>query len=129
MPAIAEGDINSSRATLKWRAANSRLRAAIPAVPQAHLCSSSCHQPRWLPLEQLSSGPRPAWQSPQLTDLPSLLPLQDEVLIAGFGRRGHAVGDIPGVRFKVRPAAAAAVPAAPVAAAACCRLCEWARFW
>jgi small subunit ribosomal protein S23e len=27
---------------------------------------------------------------------------QDEVLIAGFGRRGHAVGDIPGVRFKVR---------------------------
>lgn len=31
-----------------------------------------------------------------------LLCLQDEVLIAGFGRRGHAVGDIPGVRFKVR---------------------------
>ena len=28
--------------------------------------------------------------------------MQDEVLIAGFGRRGHAVGDIPGVRFKVR---------------------------
>lgn len=26
---------------------------------------------------------------------------QDEVLISGFGRRGHAVGDIPGVRFKV----------------------------
>merc|ERR1712072_828487 len=25
----------------------------------------------------------------------------DECLIAGFGRRGHAVGDIPGVRFKV----------------------------
>lgn len=24
-----------------------------------------------------------------------------QVLIAGFGRRGHAVGDIPGVRFKV----------------------------
>ena len=30
--------------------------------------------------------------------------MQDEVLIAGFGRRGHAVGDIPGVRFKVQPA-------------------------
>lgn len=29
--------------------------------------------------------------------------MQDEVLIAGFGRRGHAVGDIPGVRFKVSP--------------------------
>merc|ERR1712212_967780 len=25
----------------------------------------------------------------------------DEVLAAGFGRSGHAVGDIPGVRFKV----------------------------
>ncbi len=25
----------------------------------------------------------------------------DEVLIQGFGRSGHAVGDIPGVRFKV----------------------------
>ncbi|CAI5967601.1 unnamed protein product [Closterium sp. NIES-64] len=27
--------------------------------------------------------------------------VSDEVLIAGFGRKGHAVGDIPGVRFKV----------------------------
>ncbi|RWW03591.1 hypothetical protein BHE74_00041546 [Ensete ventricosum] len=25
----------------------------------------------------------------------------DGLLIAGFGRKGHAVGDIPGVRFKV----------------------------
>ena len=24
----------------------------------------------------------------------------DEVLVAGFGRKGHSVGDIPGVRFK-----------------------------
>ena len=24
-----------------------------------------------------------------------------QVLVAGFGRRGHAVGDIPGVRFKI----------------------------
>ena len=33
---------------------------------------------------------------------PRAMPLsQDEVLIAGFGRKGHAVGDIPGVRFKV----------------------------
>ena len=31
----------------------------------------------------------------------SLFVMQDEVLIAGFGRKGHAVGDIPGVRFKV----------------------------
>ncbi|PAA48221.1 hypothetical protein BOX15_Mlig009710g1, partial [Macrostomum lignano] len=25
----------------------------------------------------------------------------DEVLVSGFGRAGHAVGDIPGVRFKI----------------------------
>jgi small subunit ribosomal protein S23e len=25
----------------------------------------------------------------------------DEVTVAGFGRKGHAVGDIPGVRFKI----------------------------
>ncbi|EKX73193.1 40S ribosomal protein S23, putative [Theileria equi strain WA] len=25
----------------------------------------------------------------------------DEVLVAGFGRSGHSVGDLPGVRFKV----------------------------
>lgn len=29
------------------------------------------------------------------------LVLQDEVLVAGFGRKGHAVGDIPGIRFKL----------------------------
>ena len=33
------------------------------------------------------------------TPLPS--DAQDDVLVAGFGRRGHAVGDIPGVRFKI----------------------------
>lgn len=31
----------------------------------------------------------------------STLQENDEVLVAGFGRKGHAVGDIPGVRFKV----------------------------
>eukprot|EP01084_Bolivina_argentea_P196829 337393_1 len=25
----------------------------------------------------------------------------DEVLVAGFGRSGHAVGDLPGIRFKI----------------------------
>ena len=25
----------------------------------------------------------------------------DEVMVSGFGRSGHAVGDIPGVRFLV----------------------------
>ena len=25
----------------------------------------------------------------------------DQVLVSGFGRSGHAVGDIPGIRFKI----------------------------
>ena len=29
----------------------------------------------------------------------------DEVLVSGFGRSGHAVGDIPGIRFKIVKAA------------------------
>ncbi|KAJ1451712.1 ribosomal protein S12/S23 [Pelagophyceae sp. CCMP2097] len=33
----------------------------------------------------------------------------DEVLVAGFGRRGHAVGDIPGVRFKIAKVAGVAL--------------------
>jgi small subunit ribosomal protein S23e len=33
----------------------------------------------------------------------------DEVLIAGFGRSGHAVGDIPGVRFQVLKVAGVAL--------------------
>lgn len=36
-----------------------------------------------------------------LVSWPCAIYVKDEVLIAGFGRRGHAVGDIPGVRFKV----------------------------
>ncbi|CAN6934516.1 unnamed protein product [Brassica oleracea var. botrytis] len=31
----------------------------------------------------------------------NLIEPNDEVLISGFGRKGHAVGDIPGVRYKV----------------------------
>jgi small subunit ribosomal protein S23e len=35
----------------------------------------------------------------------------DEVLISGFGRSGHALGDIPGVRFKVVSVAGVALSA------------------
>ena len=31
----------------------------------------------------------------------SFIDENDEVLVAGFGRKGHAKGDIPGVRFKI----------------------------
>ena len=47
---------------------------------------------------------------------------QDEVLVAGFGRKGHAVGDIPGVRFKVRALPAAARAPRPAATLGCWRL-------
>jgi len=39
--------------------------------------------------------------TPLTNSAPCTADFQDEVLVAGFGRRGHAVGDIPGVRFKV----------------------------
>ena len=42
----------------------------------------------------------PPLTPPYLFYLPCL-PLQDEVLVSGFGRSGHAKGDIPGVRFKI----------------------------
>merc|ERR1712071_433067 len=35
----------------------------------------------------------------------SFIDENDEVLVAGFGRKGHAVGDIPGVRFKIEKVA------------------------
>ena len=31
----------------------------------------------------------------------SFIDENDRVVVAGFGRKGHAVGDIPGVRFKI----------------------------
>jgi small subunit ribosomal protein S23e len=39
----------------------------------------------------------------------SFIDENDEVLVAGFGRRGHAVGDIPGVRFKIEKVAGASL--------------------
>lgn len=30
----------------------------------------------------------------------NFIEINDEVLIAGFGRKGHSVGDIPGCKFK-----------------------------
>ena len=35
----------------------------------------------------------------------------EKVLVAGFGRKGHAVGDIPGVRFKIVKVAGVALSA------------------
>lgn len=40
-------------------------------------------------------------QRSHLIDCNFFLQENDEVLVAGFGRKGHAVGDIPGVRFKI----------------------------
>lgn len=55
---------------------------------RASALSSCPFPPSLLRLTLAPPSPPPLWT-------------QDEVLIAGFGRRGHAVGDIPGVRFKV----------------------------
>jgi hypothetical protein len=42
------------------------------------------------------------WKSPRQNDgCLNFVDENDEVLISGFGRRGKAKGDIPGVRFKV----------------------------
>lgn len=64
------------------RAAARQLVAACPRACNARSLGGRSHGSR---------PPRP----------PAPLCEQDEVLIAGFGRKGHAVGDIPGVRFKV----------------------------
>ena len=52
----------------------------------------------------------PRWRDGERTGLTTTVPNDgclnfvdenDEVLLAGFGRKGKAKGDIPGVRFKV----------------------------
>ena len=60
------------------------VRAGMPLATS--LASNTCPEAHWNSVD---------WA------LHLILLVQDEVLIAGFGRRGHAVGDIPGVRFKV----------------------------
>ena len=40
-------------------------------------------------------------RSIQVTPRVCFVDENDEVLVAGFGRSGHAVGDLPGVRFKI----------------------------
>lgn len=42
-----------------------------------------------------------AYRAKLITHRLSLPDENDEVLISGFGRKGKAKGDIPGVRFKV----------------------------
>ena len=39
----------------------------------------------------------------------SFIDENDEVLVTGFGRSGHAVGDLPGVRFKIAKVAGASL--------------------
>lgn len=84
-----------------WRGScqQHRLFAACFGWPCAAAASATHRSVR---LRGGGSPPHPGSQArlaPPLTA--RLFPLQDEVLIAGFGRKGHAVGDIPGVRFKV----------------------------
>ena len=41
----------------------------------------------------------------------SFIDENDEVLVAGFGRSGHAVGDLPGVRFRITKVASVSLAA------------------
>ena len=43
----------------------------------------------------------------------------DEVLVAGFGRSGHAKGDIPGVRFKIVKVCVSSLSRGPTCALSC----------
>ncbi|CAG2110003.1 unnamed protein product [Medioppia subpectinata] len=53
-----------------------------------------------LPVSQ-SLPPATPWRKQPRDGCLNFIEENDEVLVAGFGRKGHAVGDIPGVRFKV----------------------------
>jgi ribosomal protein S12 len=59
--------------------------------------------PYVLPLSPFSESVKVhIWKSPRQNDgCLNFVDENDEVLISGFGRRGKAKGDIPGVRFKV----------------------------
>ena len=77
------------------------------------MCACTTHQEREeghrfrsrasLPLVPFSEAVKAhVWKSPGQNDgCLNFVDENDEVLISGFGRRGKAKGDIPGVRFKV----------------------------
>ncbi|KAG8007535.1 40S ribosomal protein S23, partial [Nibea albiflora] len=78
-----------------------KITAFVPndGLPQLHRVLAAKHRIS-LPCSVCSSSlPFLSFSPPSLLCL--VLQENDEVLVAGFGRKGHAVGDIPGVRFKV----------------------------
>lgn len=78
------------------RLSSLRSTEALQALSQTRFACSTPHcLQQTQPLTQALTQPLTQAHTQPLTQP------QDEVLIAGFGRRGHAVGDIPGVRFKV----------------------------
>lgn len=81
--------------------------AATQLSPSSPSISHSKHRPSNSPTKYT---PFPTPQKPKLTPpLPTVpndgclnfVDENDEVLLSGFGRKGKAKGDIPGVRFKV----------------------------
>ena len=105
LSSLLEAGGRSGGCSLQRRPASEEADAetAISRAACLSLVSGSSVQLRHQPC--LRSGRLRGWGRspfPRLVVLTArLFPLQDEVLIAGFGRKGHAVGDIPGVRFKV----------------------------
>lgn len=106
-------------------------RAAPRGVPRTARVSGGCHEP-YSPLRPACSGieakqPNSAIRKCVRVQLIkngkkiacfvpndgclNFIDENDEVLVAGFGRKGHAVGDIPGVRFKIVKVAGVALSA------------------
>ena len=79
------------------------LRGGTQADGRGEAQCLRCQMQRWDASARRDCATRPRPYGVACVALTPPLPLaaQDEVLIAGFGRKGHAVGDIPGVRFKV----------------------------
>ena len=91
-------------AHLRWRLlAWKRLAYGLLAACSAWPCAAAASATDWSGSLRGGGAPPPPPREARLAPplIARLFPLQDEVLIAGFGRKGHAVGDIPGVRFKV----------------------------
>lgn len=91
------------------------MRPSSPTPPSASVCvSSSSRTARRFPLSVCLKKQKTSTQTHRdaeevLTHSPpvpndgclNFVDENDEVLLAGFGRKGKAKGDIPGVRFKV----------------------------
>ena len=100
-----DGCLNYIDENVRARPRAPRQPAILPFWPSLARAAAAAqrHAARWLPQSGVCAR--------TALTLPARAWLQDEVLVAGFGRKGHAVGDIPGVRFKIVKVAGVALSA------------------